>query len=116
MNFDWSKYSTLAQEWKPSDKEELLRCSISRAYYAFYHSLRTFKGMSVGRQKHNNVKDKLKESEDPEEIKLAFHLGNLQESREYADYDSFKKVDANFVNSFFSRLEVAEELFRTLKL
>lgn len=115
MSFDWNRYSVLADTWKSSVDEELRRCSVSRAYYSFYHSLRIFKSITTKRQPHNVVVEALKSSLDADEMYLAKLLKDLQENRETVDYDGVKPVDAKFVEGFFLRLDEAKELHDLIK-
>jgi uncharacterized protein (UPF0332 family) len=110
MPFDWNRYATLADEWKESQRQELLRCSISRAYYAFYNSIRIKKGIPTKKQPHKIVIEKLSENNDPEEIELAKLLKDLQEIREIADYDGVQEIDGRYTERFFTRLTAAREL------
>lgn len=111
MNFDWQKYHVLATTWKNSPDEELKRCAISRAYYAFWHKMRLFKGIESRKQKHDVVLVALRTKyQDEQEIELSHLLKRLQDIREDADYISDIKI-TNSLNDFLARLKKAENVY-----
>ena len=111
MGFDWQKYRQLASGWKNSSEEELKRCAISRAYYAFWHKLRLFKVIGSKKQAHNVVRVALETKfKDEQEIELAQLLKGLQDIREDADYITEININ-NSLNDFFTRLQVAEDTY-----
>jgi hypothetical protein len=97
MNFDWSRYLTLAKELagpgtNPSPDEAKLRCAISRAYYANYcmarNHLRDKEGHRIPREdSHRYVIEQFINSSDRKRTDLGKDLNRLKISRTMADYD-----------------------------
>jgi hypothetical protein len=87
MSFDWAKYLTLAQEWAElskghTNREALLRCAISRSYYAAFCKARNYL-RDVGEERsldqspyvHQLVIDRFEDSDDrtKEDIGVTLH-------------------------------------------
>jgi uncharacterized protein (UPF0332 family) len=99
MSFDWLHYLIIAEElFRESEdathKDAKLRCAISRAYYAAFHSakfkLRDKWNISVSRDAsvHKEVKDHYQQKNMK---KIALDLERMRIDRNKADYS----IDAN---------------------
>jgi len=91
----------VAKEWAAnnSESEGHVRSSISRAYYAAFHSCRdTVEGLEIPQQSHlpshKRIIEALRTSGDRDLSKLSKALKDLKAMREAADYDIEHKVPA----------------------
>ncbi len=98
MSFDWEQYLDLAryvsgQSKNQPSQEAMLRCAISRAYYAAFNQtcvhMRTREGNQViplHGGSHKIVIDQLQNSQDFERRRVGLTLNQLKQSRVQADY------------------------------
>lgn len=112
MNFDWAKYLTLAQELAAlskghTNKEALLRCVISRAYYAAFCKARNYL-RDIGKDKtldqsphvHQLVIDRFESSNDRTKKDIGATLHRLRRIRNIADYqDRFHNLETTALRS-----------------
>ena len=112
MSFDWTKYLTLAQEQvelseKHENKEALLRCAISRAYYSAFCNARNYlrdvekvKGLGKSSKVHQLVIDRFEDSTDTTKKDIGAFLRRLREFRNRADYrDRFRDLETPVLRS-----------------
>ncbi len=94
MAFDWADYLTLAKELATRDDEAAQRSAMSRAYYAAFHSARSFlrqEGVSIsnpGLGEHKSVWDAFQNSRDDQRIQIGQRGERLRLFRNRADYDN----------------------------
>jgi len=123
MRFDWTKYLTLAQDQVKlskghTNKEALLRCAISRAYYSAFCNARNYlrdfekaKGLGHSSKVHQLVIDQFEDSANTAKKDMGAILRRLREFRNHADYqDRFRNLDKTAVLS----LSYAEEIIECL--
>ena len=124
MSFDWTKYLTLAQDQVElseghANKEALLRCAISRAYYSAFCNARNYlrdfeKAQDLGKSSmvHQLVIDQFEGSTDTTKKDIGAFLRRLREFRNRADYqDKFRNLETKVLRS----LEYAEEVIENLE-
>lgn len=125
MSFDWMKYLTLAQEWAELSKghvnrEALLRCVISRAYYAAFCKARNHlrdidkdTDLDQSPHVHQLVIDRFEGSNDRTKEDIAATLRRLRKIRNIADYqDSFRHLRKTALRSLKYAEDVVEYLDR----
>ena len=91
--FDWVEYLELAERlvaWRGDPAAE--RSAISRAYYAAFHTARTYFLMRGGRLAyqggdHGLIANWFKDSGDGELRRIGFDIERLRRVRRVADYD-----------------------------
>ena len=123
MSFDWAKYLTVAQELAALseghiNREALLRCVISRAYYAAFCKSRNYlrdidedKALDQSLHVHQLVIDRFKASDDATRKDIGAALHRLRRIRNIADYqDSFRNLETRALKS----LKYAEEVIEYL--
>jgi uncharacterized protein (UPF0332 family) len=124
MGFDWAKYLTLAQEQvelskKHTNKDALLRCAISRAYYSAFCNARNYlrdfekaKGLGKSSKVHQLVIDQFEGSNNTTKKDIGAFLRRLREFRNNADYqDRFRNLETTVLLS----LKFAEEVIENLE-
>jgi uncharacterized protein (UPF0332 family) len=89
--FQWADFIAVATALSTATDEASLRSSVSRAYYAAFHSARTYvrnQGAPLSRhgQIHQDVHDALVRGQRHEKS-AAIHLGRLKQARTAADYE-----------------------------
>jgi len=123
MRFDWAKYLTLAREQvelskKHTNKEALLRCAISRAYYSAFCSARNYlrdvekaKGLGKSSKVHQVVIDQFADSTNTAKKDMGEVLRRLRELRNHADYqDRFRNLEGTALLSLSYAKVVIESL------
>ncbi|PWV53515.1 hypothetical protein [Chitinophaga sp. S165] len=116
MSFDWDLYIKLGKKLCTTNNEEEVRAGISRAYYGLYNKLRIYKGLTTKFRPHKELIDKLLLAEEfDEEEDLSKLLQDLKECREQVDYDGIKRIDSQYSNRFWMKLEEALQIFNQNK-
>lgn len=123
MSFNWTKYLILAQDQVALSKghenrEALLRCAISRAYYSAFCNARNYlrdfekaKGLGMSSKVHRLVIDQFEDSDDTTKKDIGAFLRRLREFRNDADYkDNFRKLETRALRSLKHAEEVIENL------
>jgi uncharacterized protein (UPF0332 family) len=120
MSFDWSEYLDLAKEMTKvglsSSQEAVLRCAISRAYYAAFCSSRNFaltEGATFKKtgEDHRLVPTYFTHSTDRKRQKIATKLKRLKDNRRQADYED---VVTSYKFLWQMSLQDAEYIINTL--
>jgi uncharacterized protein (UPF0332 family) len=120
MIFDWSEYLDLAKEMTKaglsSSQEAVLRCAISRAYYAAFCSSRNFaltEGATFKKtgEDHRLVPNYFIQSTDRKRKKVATKLKRLKDNRREADYED---TVLNYKFLWQTSLQHAEYIINTL--
>ncbi len=123
MSFDWVRYLTLAQDQvtlskQHTNKEALLRCAISRAYYASFCKARNYlrdidkvKGLGKASSVHRLVIDRFGISNDTTKNDIGAGLRRLRQFRNNADYqDRFRNLEKTALEALSDAEEVIENL------
>lgn len=111
MTFCWDDFLEVARDLdaQAPDKvqdEAKLRCAVSRAYYAAFHSARAFlraEDPSLSeRIRHEEVHDKFIFDADPQRKTIGLNLKDIKQKRHKADYklpypDPNIKSDASYM-------------------
>ena len=96
MSFDWEKFVDLAESIQQQIKtEESFRTAISRAYYGAFCKTRDSRGFNSYTKSdvHSKVINQLKNSNDPDDIKIGQILDVLRMERNKADYEGDAYID-----------------------
>ena len=122
MSFEWLDYLDLAKElYKSSTKspsESKLRSAISRAYYAAFHTVKSYLEekdphllISQDGKAHIEVINAFKYDSNPKRVQIGEGLNRLKVARTKADYQK-KEVNAKQAESC---IEEVGTLIRRLK-
>jgi uncharacterized protein (UPF0332 family) len=106
MSFDWINYLTLARELadsskRHSNKEALLRCAISRAYYAVFCKSRNYlrdiahdQNLQSAKNTHAYVIETFVKSRNQTKKGIGDNLRRLRDCRNDADYeDIYRNIE-----------------------
>ena len=123
MRFDWGRYLTLAQELvdlspKHANKEALLRCAISRSYYAAFCKTRNYlrdiekdENLNSSPSAYQLVIDRFRYSDNTTRQEIGDLLIRLRKIRNVADYqDRFYDLEATALQSLNYSEEVIDYL------
>jgi len=103
MSFDWSHYLIIAEELfreveNTTYKDANLRCAISRAYYAAFHSakLKLYEKWNISVSRDASAHKEVKECYEQKNMKMiALNLERMRIDRNKADYyDIVKDLEA----------------------